>query len=79
MILVINQVEDKYQYSQDMKDQQVHGWISSPSDDDTRAGFWLIKPSTECYSAGPFKQELTSHLGPISLIVSVYYYLLLDR
>ncbi|XP_021747731.1 probable rhamnogalacturonate lyase B [Chenopodium quinoa] len=58
-------VEDKYQYSQDMKDQQVHGWISSG---EFPVGFWLIKASTEFYSAGPFKQELTSHMGPISLI-----------
>ncbi|KAL2940327.1 Rhamnogalacturonate lyase [Bienertia sinuspersici] len=60
------QVEDKYQYSEDMKDQQVHGWISS--DDETSFGFWLIKPTTEYYSAGPFKQDLTSHLGPTSLV-----------
>ncbi|XP_056690895.1 uncharacterized protein [Spinacia oleracea] len=58
-------VEDKYMYSQDMKDQQVHGWISS---DKSPIGFWLIKASTEFYSAGPFKQELTSHVGPVSLV-----------
>ncbi|KNA12708.1 hypothetical protein SOVF_123450, partial [Spinacia oleracea] len=52
-------------YSQDMKDQQVHGWISS---DKAPIGFWLIKASTEFYSAGPFKQELTSHVGPVSLV-----------
>lgn len=58
------QVEDKYQYAEDIKDQRVHGWISS----DPAVGFWLITPSTEFYLTGPFKQELTSHMGPTSLI-----------
>ncbi|KAM6594385.1 hypothetical protein CsatA_002088 [Cannabis sativa] len=59
------EVDDKYQYSSDHKDIRVHGWISSnPS-----VGFWVITPSHEFLTAGPMKQELTSHVGPTSLSV----------
>ncbi|XP_062118429.1 rhamnogalacturonate lyase B-like [Humulus lupulus] len=59
------EVDDKYQYSSDHKDIRVHGWISSnPS-----VGFWIITPSQEFLTAGPMKQELTSHVGPTSLSV----------
>ncbi|KAF4349049.1 hypothetical protein F8388_008796 [Cannabis sativa] len=32
-------------------------------------GFWVITPSHEFLTAGPMKQELTSHVGPTSLSV----------
>lgn len=45
----------------------VHGWISSnPS-----VGFWIITPSHEFLTTGPTKPELTSHVGPTSLSVSL--------
>ncbi|KAM0995246.1 hypothetical protein ACFX19_010798 [Malus domestica] len=59
------EVDDKYQYSSDVKDIKVHGWIST----DDAIGLWMITPSTEFRSAGPFKQELTSHVGPTALTV----------
>ncbi|EOA34562.1 hypothetical protein CARUB_v10022113mg [Capsella rubella] len=55
-----NQVDDKYQYSCEIKDNKVHGWISNKSN----VGFWIISPSGEYRSGGPVKQELTSHVGP---------------
>ncbi|KAG4992166.1 hypothetical protein JHK87_025623 [Glycine soja] len=38
-------------------------------------GFWLITPSNEFRHAGPFKQDLTSHVGPttLSMFVSTHY------
>ncbi|KAH6760095.1 Rhamnogalacturonate lyase family protein [Perilla frutescens var. frutescens] len=57
------EVDDKYQYSSDNKDSRVHGWISS----DPPLGFWMITPSNEFKTAGPVKQDLTSHAGPITL------------
>ncbi|KAL6582863.1 hypothetical protein OROMI_004941 [Orobanche minor] len=57
------EVDDKYQYSSDNKDNSVHGWICS----NPPTGFWLITPSNEFKTAGPVKQDLTSHAGPISL------------
>ncbi|XP_048424250.1 uncharacterized protein LOC103938556 [Pyrus x bretschneideri] len=59
------EVDDKYQYSSDVKDIKVHGWIST----DDAIGLWMITPSTEFRTAGPFKQELTSHVGPTALTV----------
>ncbi|XP_072976467.1 uncharacterized protein [Typha angustifolia] len=57
------EVDDKYQYSMENKDSHVHGWFcSNPS-----TGFWVITPSDEFRSGGPVKQDLTSHVGPISL------------
>lgn len=64
------QVDDKYQYSSDNKDNRVHGWICS----DPPTGFWIITPSNEFKTAGPVKQDLTSHAGPIALSVRVYTY-----
>ncbi|KAG7539968.1 Rhamnogalacturonan lyase domain III [Arabidopsis thaliana x Arabidopsis arenosa] len=58
-----NQVDDKYQYTCEIKDNKVHGWISTKS----RVGFWIISPSGEYRSGGPIKQELTSHVGPTSI------------
>lgn len=65
------QVDDKYQYSTEDKDNQVHGWICS----DPPVGFWMITPSDEFRVAGPVKQDLTSHAGPItlSMFVSTHY------
>ncbi|XP_031737632.1 probable rhamnogalacturonate lyase B isoform X2 [Cucumis sativus] len=65
------EVDDKYQYSTEDKDNQVHGWISS----DPPVGFWMITPSDEFRVAGPVKQDLTSHAGPItlSMFVSTHY------
>ncbi|KAG5031185.1 hypothetical protein JHK82_014800 [Glycine max] len=59
------EVDDKYQYSCDNKDSQVHGWICM----DPAVGFWLITPSNEFRSGGPLKQNLTSHVGPTTLAV----------
>ncbi|OIT21177.1 hypothetical protein A4A49_61911 [Nicotiana attenuata] len=57
------EVDDKYQYSCDNKDNKVHGWISV----DPPVGFWQITPSDEFRSGGPVKQNLTSHVGPTTL------------
>ncbi|CAI0549647.1 unnamed protein product [Linum tenue] len=51
------EVDDKYQYSCDNKDNKVHGWICT----DPPVGFWQITPSDEFRSGGPVKQNLTSH------------------
>ncbi|XP_021316533.1 probable rhamnogalacturonate lyase B [Sorghum bicolor] len=59
------EVDDKYQYSLDNKDNVVHGWISGS--DPNPIGFWVITPSNEFKSGGPLKRELTSHVGPTSL------------
>ncbi|XP_066341864.1 uncharacterized protein [Miscanthus floridulus] len=59
------EVDDKYQYSLDNKDNVVHGWISDS--DPNPIGFWVITPSNEFKSGGPLKRELTSHVGPTSL------------
>ncbi|PHU20511.1 hypothetical protein BC332_11662 [Capsicum chinense] len=58
-------VDDKYQYSCDNKDNKVHGWISM----DPPVGFWQITPSDEFRSGGPVKQDLTSHVGPTTLAI----------
>lgn len=63
------QVDDKYQYACDNKDSQVHGWVST----NPAVGFWVITPSNEFRSGGPTKQNLTSHVGPTSLAVSVKF------
>ena len=61
-------VDDKYQYSRENKDNKVHGWIAYHGN--TSTGFWMITPSNEFRAGGPFKQELTSHTGPVTLNVS---------
>ncbi|KAL6640477.1 hypothetical protein ACP70R_021600 [Stipagrostis hirtigluma subsp. patula] len=61
------EVDDKYQYSLDNKDNVVHGWISSSHPNPM--GFWVITPSNEFKSGGPTKRELTSHVGPTSLVM----------
>ncbi|KAI3784339.1 hypothetical protein L1987_43437 [Smallanthus sonchifolius] len=57
------ELDDKYQYSTENKDNRVHGWICS----DPPVGFWMITPSNEFRTAGPVKQDLTSHAGPVTL------------
>lgn len=59
------EVDDKYQYSCDNKDNHVHGWISSKP----AVGFWVITPSDEFRGGGPVKQDLTSHASSTSLAV----------
>lgn len=66
-VCICMQVDDKYQYSKENKDNLVHGWIS----DKRGVGLWLITPSYEYRSGGPVKQELTSHAGPTALVVSI--------
>ncbi|XP_042990965.1 probable rhamnogalacturonate lyase B isoform X1 [Carya illinoinensis] len=65
------EVDDKYQYSCENKDLQVHGWICT----DPPVGFWQITPSSEFRSGGPIKQNLTSHVGPVNLamFLSAHY------
>lgn len=65
----MTQVDDKYMYSMEDKDNKVHGWISS----EQRVGFWMITPSDEFRTCGPIKQDLTSHVGPTVLSVSPYF------
>ena len=38
---------------------------------DPPVGFWQITPSSEFRSGGPLKQNLTSHVGPYALAVSI--------
>ncbi|CAK9172134.1 unnamed protein product, partial [Ilex paraguariensis] len=65
------EVDDKYQYSCENKDNQVHGFICF----DPPAGFWQITPSNEFRTAGPLKQDLTSHVNPttLAMFVSAHY------
>lgn len=66
------EVDDKYQYSCENAHNHVHGWISTES---PNVGFWQITPSSEFRTAGPLKQNLTSHVGPTCLAIwhSVHY------
>ncbi|CAK7349920.1 unnamed protein product [Dovyalis caffra] len=65
------EVDDKYQYAMESKDDKVHGWISQ----DGAVGFWMITPSQEFRSGGPIKQDLTAHVGPtiLSMFTSTHY------
>ncbi|KAB5568800.1 hypothetical protein DKX38_002593 [Salix brachista] len=65
------EVDDKYQYSIENKDNKVHGWICM----DPAVGFWQITPSDEFRSGGPVKQNLTSHVGPttLAMFLSAHY------
>ncbi|KAK1576099.1 hypothetical protein Q3G72_010941 [Acer saccharum] len=69
---VRGEVDDKYQYSMENKDNKVHGWITT---DDKPVGFWMISPSDEFRSGGPTSQDLTSHVGPIvlNMFTSTHY------
>ncbi|CAA0812538.1 Rhamnogalacturonate lyase family protein [Striga hermonthica] len=62
---LIEEVDDKYQYSCENKDSHVHGWISA----NRHVGFWVITPSDEFRAGGPVKPDLTSHAGPTSLAI----------
>ncbi|GER34853.1 rhamnogalacturonate lyase family protein [Striga asiatica] len=66
------EVDDKYLYSCDNKDNRVHGWVSN---DYEPVGLWMITPSNEFKTGGPFKQDLTSHVGPVvlSMFISTHY------
>ncbi|KAL0379042.1 UNVERIFIED_CONTAM: hypothetical protein Sradi_3209700 [Sesamum radiatum] len=63
------EVDDKYLYSCDNKNNKVHGWVSND------VGFWMITPTNEFRTGGPFKQDLTSHVGPtlLSMFISTHY------
>ncbi|XP_047323782.1 probable rhamnogalacturonate lyase B [Impatiens glandulifera] len=61
------EVDDKYLYSTENKDNHVHGWICQ----DPAVGFWQITPSNEFRTGGPFKQDLTSHVNPTTLAIFV--------
>lgn len=61
------EVDDKYQYSCENKDNQVHGWICF----DPPVGFWQITPSNEFRTGGPLKQDLTSHVNPTTLAIFI--------
>ncbi|KAG8383630.1 hypothetical protein BUALT_Bualt04G0034000 [Buddleja alternifolia] len=65
------EVDDKYLYSCDNKDNKVHGWVSN----DPPVGVWMITPSNEFRTGGPLKQDLTSHVGPtiLSMFISTHY------
>ncbi|XP_038882453.1 probable rhamnogalacturonate lyase B [Benincasa hispida] len=65
------EVDDKYQYSLENMENKVHGWESS----EPHVGFWMITSSDEFRTAGPVKQDLTSHVGPttLSMFVSTHY------
>lgn len=64
-------MDDKYQYTMDNKDSQLHGWISPKE----KIGFWHISPSQEFRSGGPSKQDLTSHTSPVILSVSFFFFI----
>ncbi|BBN12848.1 rhamnogalacturonan endolyase [Marchantia polymorpha subsp. ruderalis] len=59
------QVDDKYQYALNNRDNKVHGWVANESD--PVVGFWMITASNEFRNGGPTKQDLTSHSGPTCL------------
>ncbi|KAK7361048.1 hypothetical protein VNO77_03075 [Canavalia gladiata] len=61
------EVDDKYQYSSQNKDNKLNGWINFDSKANESVGFWMITPSNEFRSGGPIKQGLTSHVGPTTL------------
>lgn len=70
MLFLPFQVDDKYQYADEVRNIKVHGWIS----DTPHMGFWVISPSYEYCNGGPMKQDLTSHVGPTSMAVSIYIF-----
>ncbi|KAG6555730.1 hypothetical protein Mapa_002969 [Marchantia paleacea] len=59
------QVDDKYQYALNNRDNRLHGWVANETD--PVVGFWMITPSSEFRNGGPTKQNLTSHTGPTCL------------
>ncbi|MCD7456965.1 hypothetical protein HAX54_033732 [Datura stramonium] len=65
------EVDDKYFYANDNKDDRVHGWAGA----NPPVGFWMIIPSDEFRTGGPYRQDLTTHVGPtvLSVFVSRHY------
>ncbi|CAK9213595.1 unnamed protein product [Sphagnum troendelagicum] len=65
------EVDDKYEYATDNRDNRVQGWMSS----NPMVGFWVITASDEFRNGGPLKQNLTSHVGPtcLSMFHSAHY------
>uniref|UniRef100_A0A1S3Y8U3 Rhamnogalacturonan lyase domain-containing protein n=2 Tax=Nicotiana TaxID=4085 RepID=A0A1S3Y8U3_TOBAC len=65
------EVDDKYFYTNDNKDGKVYGWVSA----NPPVGFWMIIPSNEFRTGGPFRQDITTHVGPtvLSVFVSTHY------
>ncbi|KAK9670707.1 hypothetical protein RND81_13G219500 [Saponaria officinalis] len=65
------EVDDKYQYSCEDKDNKLHGWISF----DPPVGVWIITPTDEFRMGGPHKQDLTAHVGPtlLAMLHSTHY------
>jgi rhamnogalacturonan endolyase len=61
------EVDDKYQYTLDSRDNRVHGWVTGGHPNPV--GFWMVTPSNEFKSGGPLKRDLTSHVGPTCLSV----------
>uniref|UniRef100_A0A453N915 rhamnogalacturonan endolyase n=1 Tax=Aegilops tauschii subsp. strangulata TaxID=200361 RepID=A0A453N915_AEGTS len=61
------EVDDKYQYTLDTKDNRVHGWVTGGQP--SHVGFWVVTPSSEFKSGGPLKRDLTSHVGPTCMSV----------
>ncbi|KAJ8451741.1 hypothetical protein Cgig2_007224 [Carnegiea gigantea] len=65
------EVDDKYQYACEDKDNKVVGWISF----DPPIGMWVVTPSDEFRLGGPVKQDLTAHVGPtlLAMFHSTHY------
>ncbi|KAK4261415.1 hypothetical protein QN277_004416 [Acacia crassicarpa] len=63
----LGEVDDKYMYSVENKDNKVNGWVSFNTPNSSSVGFWMITPSNEFRNGGPTKQSLTSHVGPVTL------------
>ncbi|XP_051126823.1 uncharacterized protein LOC127248504 [Andrographis paniculata] len=63
------EVDDKYHYSSENYKNKVHGWVGDG------VGVWMITPSNEFRGGGPFKQDLTSHVGPtmLNMFTSTHY------
>ncbi|OMO50310.1 hypothetical protein CCACVL1_30518 [Corchorus capsularis] len=56
------EVDDKYQFSYENKDNKLHGWIADSHKLNPAVGFWLITPSNEFRNGGPHKLEIASHM-----------------
>ncbi|KAG5233446.1 rhamnogalacturonate lyase [Salix suchowensis] len=59
------EVDDKYQYAMESKDNKVQGWISR----DPAVGFWMITPSQEFRSVA-----LSSKTSPLMLMFTSTHY-----
>ncbi|XP_054810059.1 probable rhamnogalacturonate lyase B [Prosopis cineraria] len=63
----LGEVDDKYMYSVENRDNKVSGWVTFNSTNSSSVGFWMITPSNEFRNGGPTKQSLTCHVGPVTL------------